>query len=201
MFRDRRQRLIVFGYFGHMWELYALWTWLPAYVAASYTAWSPGSGSPQVASLTAFAVIGLGGAIGCLLGGRLSDRVGRAEVARAAMLINGGCCVVSVAVFGAHPAALSVLPMVWGIAAIADSGQFSAALTEAADQRYVGTALSVQTAIGFLVTAVTIQGLPILADAVGWRAAAPLLAIGPFCGALALLRRPNPIPASQSVDV
>ena len=107
----------------------------------------------------------------------------------------------SVAVFGAHPAALSVLLMVWGIAAIADSGQFSAALTEAADQRYVGTALSVQTAIGFLVTAVTIQGLPILADAVGWRAAAPLLAIGPFCGALALLRRPNPIPASQSVDV
>ena len=118
------------------------------------------------------------------------------------MLISGGCCVVSVAVFGAHPAALSVLLMVWGIAAIVDSGQFSAALTEAADQRYVGTALSVQTAIGFLVTAVTIQGLPILA-AVGWRAAAPLLAIGPFCGALAmaLLRRPNPIPASQSVDV
>jgi MFS family permease len=192
MFRDRRQRLIVFGYFGHMWELYALWACLSAYIAASYAAWSPGSGDPRLTSLTAFVVIGLGGAIGCLAGGILSDRVGRVEVARAAMLLSGGCCVASVAVFGAHPIVLTLLLTVWGIAAIADSGQFSTALSEVTDQRYVGTALSVQTAIGFLVSAVTIQGLPLLADVVGWQAATPLLAIGPLLGALALtpLRRP-----------
>jgi MFS family permease len=188
MFRDRRQRLIVFGYFGHMWELYALWTWLPAYLTASYAAWSPGPVSVRAVSLTAFAVIGIGGAVGCLAGGALADRVGGIQVAKAAMLLSAACCVLSVAAFGAHPTVLLGLLLVWGIAAIADSGQFSAALTEATDQAYVGTALTVQTAIGFGISVLTIQALPLLADAVGWRAAPPLLALGSLAGAAALAR-------------
>jgi MFS family permease len=188
MFADRPQRLVNLGYFGHMWELYALWAWLPAYVAASLAAWSPGADGRTAVGLTAFASIGVAGAVGCVLGGWVADRVGRARVAMVAMLVSGGCGLVSVAVFGAHPAVLGALLLVWGAAVIADSAQFSAALSEVADPRYVGTALTAQTAIGFLLTVVTIQLLPLLADAVGWRVAMPLLAVGPLLGAVAMAR-------------
>jgi len=185
MFADRTQRLINFGYFGHMWELYALWAWLPAYVAASYAA---GSGGPFTVGATSFAVIGVAGAAGCVLGGRAANRLGSARVALAAMLLSAGCAIGSVAVFGAHPAVFVGLLLVWGGAAVADSAQFSAALSEAADPRYVGTALTAQTAIGFLLTVVTIAVLPALADVVGWRLAIPILAVGPLLGAIAMTR-------------
>jgi len=185
MFADRPQRLINFGYFGHMWELYALWAWLPAYVAASYAA---GSGGPFTVGVTSFAVIGVAGAAGCVLGGRAANRLGSARVALAAMLLSAGCGIGSVAVFGAHPAVFVGLLLVWGGAVVADSAQFSAALSEAADPRYVGTALTAQTAIGFLLTVVTIAVLPALADVVGWRLAIPILAVGPLLGAIAMTR-------------
>jgi len=185
MFADRPQRLINFGYFGHMWELYALWAWLPAYVAASCAA---GSGGPFTVGATSFAVIGVAGAAGCVLGGRLANRLGSARVALAAMLLSSGCAIGSVAVFGAHPAVFVGLLLVWGGAAVADSAQFSAALSEAADPRYVGTALTAQTAVGFLLTVVTIAVLPALADVVGWRLAIPILAVGPLLGAVAMTR-------------
>jgi len=197
MFADRRQRLVNLGYFGHMWELYALWAWLPAYVAASYAAWSVGADSRAAVGLTSFVVIGVAGAIGCVLAGRLADRYGRAPVAGTAMLVSGGCAVASVAVFGAHPAVFGIVLLVWGATVVADSAQFSAALSEVADPRYVGTALTAQTAIGFLLSVVTIQALPLLADAVGWRAAVPLLAIGPLLGVVAMVRlRPLLAPAA-----
>jgi MFS family permease len=196
MFADRPQRLVNLGYFGHMWELYALWAWLPAYVAASYVAWSPGADGRAAVGATAFVAIGVAGATGCVLAGRLADRHGRALVAMVAMLVSGGCALVSVAVFGAHPAVFGVLLVVWGAAVVADSAQFSAALSEVADPRYVGTALTAQTAIGFLLTVLTIQALPLLADAVGWRWAVPLLAVGPLLGAVAMARLRRVLAAS-----
>jgi MFS family permease len=188
MFRDRRQRLVNVGYFGHMWELYGLWTWMPTYVAASYAASSPVPPSRSAIGLTAFAAIGVAGAAGCVAAGHLADRVGRARVAMTAMLASAACCALSPAFFGGVRALFVVLLLVWGAAVIADSAQFSAALTEAADRRYVGTALTAQTAIGFTLSVVTIQALPALADVVGWRAAVPLLCAGPLVGAAAMRR-------------
>ena len=187
MFRDRRQRLVNVGYFGHMWELYGLWTWLPTYVAASYAA-SSVPPSRSAIGLTAFAAIGVAGAAGCVAAGHLADRVGRTRVAMTAMLASAACCALSPAFFGGVPALFVVLLLVWGAAVIADSAQFSAALTEAADRRYVGTALTAQTAIGFTLSVVTIQALPALADLVGWRTAVPLLCVGPLIGAAAMRR-------------
>jgi MFS family permease len=192
MYADRPQRLVNFGYLGHMWELYALWTWLPAFIAASYADWHAGSDTRAAVGISAFCAIGLAGVVGCLLGGRLADRYGRPRITVAAMAISAACCFLSAPAFGAAPAILLPLLLVWGAAVIADSAQFSAALSELADRRYVGTALTAQTAGGFLLTTATIQCLPLAVDALGWRGAMPLLGIGPVLGAVAMTRLLEP---------
>lgn len=184
-FRRRGPLLVNLGYFGHMWELYAFWAWLPAFVIAS----SAGAAfaSPTV-SLVVFATIGLAGAVGALVGGCAADRYGRPAAAGTALAVSGLCCVVSPWFFQASPALLLVFLAVWGAAVIADSGVFSTAMSEASDQRYVGTALTVQTAVGFTLTVVTIQLTPLFASAAGWQYAFWLLAPGPVIGVVAMSR-------------
>ena len=185
MFAQRAPRLVNLGYFGHMWELYALWTWLPSFLLASAISRS-GSATGAGIGLLTFVSIGLAGVIGCLLGGLAADRFGRSPAAVTALVVSGGCCLLSPVFFGAGPGALLAFGVVWGAAVIADSGVFSTSLSEVADRRYVGTALTAQTAIGFALTVVTIQLVPVLADAVGWRWAFWLLAPGPVVGAIAM---------------
>ncbi len=196
MFTQRGPRRANLGYFGHMWELYAWWTWLPSFVVASQLA--AGSDS-TVSSLVAFAAIGVAGFIGCLLGGIAADRAGRSTAAVTALVVSGACCVLSPLFFGRSLVALVPFALVWGAAVIADSGVFSTALSETADPRYVGTALTAQTAIGFLLTVPAIHIVPLIAAQFGWRWAFVVLAIGPLIGGTAMARFDHPHPRRAGV--
>ena len=198
MFTDRGPRLVSLAYFGHMWELYALWTWLPAFLIASGTTTT---GHEGASGIDAFLAIGVAGLAGCLLGGWAADRLGRAATAAAALTVSGACCLLSPLFFTAGRPWLLAFTTVWGAAVIADSGVFSTLLSELADCRYVGTALTTQTAIGFLLTIVTIQVIPLTAAVTGWRYAFLPLAAGPMTAlpALAALNRdmrPNGLPST-----
>ncbi len=198
MFADRGLRLVSLAYFGHMWELYALWTWLPAFLVVSRTATT---GPEGASGIDAFLAIGVAGLAGCLLGGWVADRFGRAATAAAALAVSGACCLLSPLFFTAGRPWLLAFTVVWGAAVIADSGVFSTLLSDLADRRYLGTALTAQTAIGFLLTIVTIQVIPLIAAITGWRYAFLALAAGPMTAlpALAALSRqiiPNGLPST-----
>jgi MFS family permease len=167
-----------------MWELYALWTWLSMFVAAGREA--RGDTATASTGFIAFVAIGVAGAVGCVLGGWASDRFGRPPAAVAALVISGSCCVASPLFFTTPTIILVAFVLVWGAAVIADSGVFSTALSETTDARFVGTALTAQTGIGFLLTVVTIQLVPIFADLIGWHYAFLILAPGPLIGAVAM---------------
>ena len=184
IFVERGPRLVMLGYLGHMWELYALWTWLAMFIVAGRR--ERGEAAALSAELLTFMAIGIAGAVGCLVGGWAADRFGRPPIAGVALVISGSCCLASPMVFTAPTVILAVFVMVWGAAVIADSGVFSTALSETTDPRYVGTALTAQTATGFLLTVVTIQTVPLVADLIGWRYAFLLLAPGPVLGAAAM---------------
>jgi len=186
VFRNRRLRLANLGYLGHMWELYSMWGWIAALLAASRRT----ADTPAV-ELSAFFVIAIG-ALGCVWAGRASDTMAsasrvaqRSRVTIIAMAASGACCLTAAIVFN-HFWILVGVALVWGVAVIADSAQFSAIISEVADQRYVGTALALQTALGFLLTVVSLRAMASVASYAGWRWAAASMAMGPALGILAM---------------
>jgi MFS family permease len=192
---DMRQARLVFGnrtlvlaavaYFGHMWELYAMWAWFLVFFRSSLAVGGIDDGA--FAAAATFGVIGIG-ALGCYVGGILSDRWGRARLSLWSLTASGACAALIGFTFGRASWIVLTIALVWGFAIVADSAQYSTLVTEHADQRYVGTALTLQLAGGFLLTVVTIWLIPWFESAVSWRWAFLLLVPGPLVGIEAMRR-------------
>ena len=185
--REPSVRLANLGYLGHMWELFAMWTWIPLFILAAFAA--AGVDDVGIASLAAFVVVASGG-IGCIVAGAVADRMGRTTVTIAAMAASGTCAIACGLLFGSPAPIVFAVALVWGVTVIADSAQFSSAISELAPPGTSGSALSLQVAVGFLLTSVTIVvlGLVDTADPTAWRVGFAILALGPLVGILAMWR-------------
>ena len=186
--RNRPLRLANLGYLGHMWELYSMWGWIAVILAAA-SGWSRSKSEFGTAVVIAI------GAVGCIWAGMASDRLQlaadsariaqRARVTVIAMGVSSACCIVGALVFH-FPLVLLLVSLIWGIAVIADSAQFSAIISEVAEKSYMGTALTLQTALGFLLTAFVIRLMAAIASRFGWQTAVASMALGPLLGIWAM---------------
>jgi len=184
--RVREWRLATASYLGHMFELYAFWTWIPAFLAASVAA-SERVRAPRFISLLAFTTIAIGGA-GSVWGGLFADKRGRERLVSISLFMSGSCCLLSGVLFGGPIWVLGALAMTWGFFVIADSAQFSTLVTESVPAHTVGTALTIQTSLGFLLTMLPMQLVPLIAQRAGWRWGFVILALGPLAGIAAIRR-------------
>lgn len=169
------------GYFGHMWELYAMWSWLGVAAAVSYQAHLSIEDSNQLAKLTAFVAIG-GGALLCPLAGKVADKIGKAKLTIIVMMLSATFALLSALVFEGPIYLVFTIFVFWGLFVIPDSAQFSALVADLAPPARAGSLLTLQTALGFLLTIATVQLTPVVAQLVSWPGLFVILALGPIAG-------------------
>ncbi len=184
---NKRVRFAYFGYFGHMWELFVMWAWIAAATAASYRYSMSSADAEWLSKVTAFTAIALG-AFTSIFAGWVADRLGKAELTIIAMTISGLSAIATGLTFGSSPVITFLIVMVWGMAVIPDSAQFSALVADASPVSEAGSLMTFQTALGFLLTFFTVQAAPILASELGWPVVLGALALGPLFGIFAMLR-------------
>ncbi len=180
-------RLANLGYLGHMWELFAMWAWIAVFLHASFAQVLAPEVAPTAAKLVTFATVGVG-ALGCLAGGFFADRFGRTTLTILAMAVSGACAATVGFLYGGPPWLLSLVCLLWGLSIVADSAQFSASVAELSKPELIGTMLTLQTALGFILTLVTIHLMPLWVDWLGWKYAFMPLAVGPALGVWAMVR-------------
>ncbi len=184
---NKRVRLAYIGYLGHMWELYAMWAWIAAATAVSYSVSLPLLEAERLSKLTAFLAIGAGG-IACAVAGLVADKIGKAEITIIAMAVSGTSAIATALTFGGPVWLTFAIVIVWGTAIVPDSAQFSALVADASPPDQAGSLMTFQTALGFALTFATVQITPILAATLGWPTILAGLAIGPAIGIIAMAR-------------
>jgi len=180
-------RYAYLGYLGHMWELYAMWTWLSTLLGVSFLYHYQQGYAEQLASIVTFWAIALGG-IATIFAGRLADSSGKANLTIYAMLLSGTAAVGTAMSFGGPVWLTIVFALIWGITVIPDSAQFSALVADDAPGELSGSLLTLQTALGFTLTIFTVQVTPVAAEIFGWPVTIALLALGPLFGIFAMRR-------------
>jgi MFS family permease len=183
---NKRVRYAYLGYFGHMWELYAMWAWIGAISLASYSPHLQPLAAQNFSTLTAFIAIAAGAPV-CIIAGSLADRLGKEKIAIISMVMSGSCALLAALTFGGPVWISFFLFVLWGIAIIPDSALFSALVADAAPPEHVGSLMTLQTAIGFALTFFTVQLTPVVAIGLGWPTVLVLLALGPAVGIYAMM--------------